>query len=114
MNRKYVTKPGPKTRKDGTIYIGRVPAEFGCKEIANLIDTCEKNGYTLECIAEGVCGYGKMILWAPVDGYENIMIREVPKTCWSSLHTVERFDKLYPELEAEIEECRTASEALEG
>lgn len=114
MRKDFINTCGFKTRKDGTVYIGRVPAELDSTEIADLIAKAEEIGYTAECIMEGVLGYGKTILWAP-EGYKNMIIREVPKTCWTSAHTVERFIEIYPELQAEIDECLNAMlDALEG
>lgn len=92
----------------------RVPAKLDCSEITELIERCEKIGYSAETLEEGVCGYGKIVLWAP-EGYKNMIIREVALNSWSSAHTVERFTAVYPELQHEIDDCLNGIlTALEG
>ena len=114
MRKSFVTVQDIVSDGHGGIKLARVPAKFSCSEIADLIDKCEKIGYSAETLEEGVCGYGKIVLWAP-EGYKNMIIREVALNSWSSAHTVERFTAVYPELQQEIDDCLNGIlTALEG
>ena len=112
--RNFVTVWDIASDGNGGIKWIRVPAKFDCTEIADLIERCEKIGYSCETLEGGVLGYGKIILWAP-EGYKNMIVREEPLNSWSSAHTIERFTDIYPELQKEIDDCLNAiMTALEG
>lgn len=113
MRKDFITTAGFKTRKNGEVYVGRVPALFDNAEIADLIEEAENVGYTVEALEEGSLGHGKVVLWAP-EGYKNMIVREQATTEWFSAHTVERFTDLYPELQEEIDSClNSIMEALD-
>lgn len=113
MRKDFITTAGFKTRKNGEIYVGRVPALFDNTEIADLIERAENIGYSVEALEEGSWGHGKLVLWAP-KGYKNMIVREQAMNEWSSAHTVERFADLYPELQEEIDSClNSIMEALD-
>lgn len=104
MRRKFITEK-TLTVKNGQLAWTLTPRKFDGSEIAQLIEKLESDGYTMESLEDGVCGYGKFVMWAPDEKHYSFIVREEALNCWTSVHTIERFTTIYPELRAEMDEC---------
>lgn len=104
MRKKFITEK-TLTVKNGQLAWKLTPRKFDGSEIVQLIEKLENDGYTMETLEEGVCGYGKFVMWSPDEKHYSFIVREECLNEWTSVHTIERFTTIYPELQAEMDAC---------
>lgn len=92
--------------ENGELKMKLMPIRFNGDVIKEFINSAFENGWEPEPLVEGTLGYGVFVMWAPQDGGNNFIVREVYENEWSSRYTVEQFRKPSKRLEKELEQLR--------